>query len=246
MGNIQSQPPQQQQQPQQEQQDQQRREQEQKDKEQRDQQEIQRNQEAMKIIAQRMQTTAQPIVEQTQIAFSEEEKKEIRIKALDSLKSKFGANKDFSVDQIVNEEELIARKMYPDRSNAYTPVGAGYNSPASINFLRGNTMWCADGELCKLPPNKTFYWPIQNSSSDNPTPIQWLQKGPGMYYEYKNKDFSQSDIMCNDTSSTAFLKTLVPPVGPISQYFYIGGCIRTRESIKDSDSWSPWKKVVQN
>jgi hypothetical protein len=36
------------------------------------------------------------------------------------------------------------------------PQGAGYDSPESINYLKQNTMWCADGEMCTVPGNKAI------------------------------------------------------------------------------------------
>ena len=33
-------------------------------------------------------------------------------------------------------------------------VGLGFDSEPGKNFLKGSVMWCADGELCKLPANK--------------------------------------------------------------------------------------------
>jgi hypothetical protein len=34
------------------------------------------------------------------------------------------------------------------------PIGLGYDSDASKKFLKDNSLWCADGDLCKLPAGK--------------------------------------------------------------------------------------------
>ena len=31
------------------------------------------------------------------------------------------------------------------------PKGDGFNSPEGINYLKANTLWCADGNICQLP-----------------------------------------------------------------------------------------------
>jgi hypothetical protein len=127
------------------------------------------------------------------------------------------------------------------------PAGLSYDTPASINFLKQNTMWCADGDLCVIPPGKQLRIPFVDTRSTNPTPDQWRGRGIGIYYDFKDKNAIGHDG-CGQ-SGFAIVKTIVPwpdtSGGVVSQYAYAGGCVRLREE-QNGGSWWPWKKLDQN
>lgn len=127
------------------------------------------------------------------------------------------------------------------------PAGAGFNSQESINYLKGNVMWCADGNLCTVPPGKEMRIPIVDTRNSNPTPEQWRARGMGIYHEFKSIGTIGSD-RCGG-NDWAIVKTIVPwpdrSGGPVSQVAYSGGCMRIREE-NNTDNWWPWKKVDQN